>query len=880
MAQLDQTILKRNGIYRLFIDESQNDTLDNTDDVLYTVIGQSKMKSAPVNSMVKITDTTELYSTFGKRDPKMERNGCYFILWAEILLSQGRPIYMINVKEYTDAQTVEKIDLSVNVRESNAANTVEPSIRSIFDRSSGWLLDKNLLASENQDQLLTISTFREQNITVYVRPMKTTVFGQMTLKQYKERFTQLTIEDYIDDSIFVDDTFVEVYVFGRNFTSSSIATSAPLAPYMTSTGEVAIDELNGVDNLEALSLVRESNFLGKFTGSCMPEIIDESGASLFIETVINNSSKSTGLVSMVNLDAVYEYIDWDEDASGLRPLSIENDRFDLSNLIPTEIAETKVGSLTTTAGNFDTTANQKMVTTVLPKSTVNEHALELDIDDKISTHTGSTLKLSTSNDTVANEIEHTRVWELSTIAMDDKSILIHGALPKYIKVGMYSVANESSATENKYARIVSVAKLGQITLHDGSSADELVDLYKVTFDKDVRQLVVNVSNSTAEAFTYNDLLGTTVNVTANTLKHERIDIFYRPSDLNTTLKPFYLHGVTTTASQYVDNTFARQETILDYIESESISNAILDKEDNDFKYLVDSFKTFPIRESKKQLTRIADKAKRFIVLLSSPSWADFKNSNNPYFRDVDTGLVNPQYIVDGTNPNIVTTQEYTFPSKENGAALCGTFLQSFTCFDGTKSITIPSNALVALKYGEKIIDPNKNRYDICAGSDRNMGNIVYDNNGTTITGIEHKFTPNELDILEPNGFNTIILEGGEMLINGFSTGLIGENSSSASQISNVEFEIVVADEIHKILLKDVLFKENTADLRLSTKIKVNNLMNGLAVGTLESYSVQCDELNNTKATRDAGYFIIDVTMVTTNGIRIAVNRQILANSIS
>lgn len=865
MAKLNINDFKRNGTYTLFVDESQTEPIAGVE-ILHTVVGQSRYKSAPVNTLVQIDTLEELYATFGKRDGKLERNGCYFILWAEILIrEQGRPIYMLNLKNYEESQTVGKRAISGSLNSANSTTAVDIPITDIFDRSKGWQLDNTLIVKDDTDQILNISAFREQNLTVYIRPTKESVFGTMTLAEYKRRFTQLEIEDYLPTTTLVDDTFIEVFVFGRNFTKPSVATSPDMSPFMDSNGKILSDPKVNRDILTELSKVKESNFIGSFVGSYMPEIIDENGGSLFIENVINNNSKSTGLVANVNLDVVYEYIDWDEDEDGSRPLSIQLDNFGINGGSDV-VNETKIGSITTPTINLSTGVDAKMKVVAINGTNINASSGVLSVDDGAGTYTASPLTISKGSDTVSPKVGKIHAWEITTIGNSAKEFYVSETMAKYIKVGMYAKSKLTTPTLNKYAYVTSVSRIGKIK-HDAVD----YDFYRITFNEDLQGITEAVNISVDGSFT--DLVGVenTTLLTEDTTFINTFTLYNKPSSLEFSYEPFYLHGVSALNTQFVDGTSARQEQILDFVNSKSITNTLLDAETNRFTYIVDSFKTFPIAETKKQFSIIADKSKRMVALLSSPFWSDFRKSTNPYFKNSVNGIVDSKYIVSGGNKDLSYNRLFSFPNLDNGDYACGMFGTGIKYFDGTKTIIIPPNVFVALRYGDKIISPNTNRFDISAGLEDNMGVLNYDG----IIGLEHEFTNDELDYLEPFGLNAIIKSDGQYVINGFASCRNGENSSSLSQLPNTELMMAIGERLQLLLDRNAKFKRNTVELRNKITLNATDILKEFAINTLESFTVICDTTNNTVETRKLGYLILDVEIVTADGIRIAINRMVI-----
>ena len=325
-----------------------------------------------------------------------------------------------------------------------------------------------------------------------------------------------------------------------------------------------------------------------------------------------------------------------------------------------------------------------------------------------------------------------------------------------------------------------------------------------------------------------------------------------------------LKGVNMTATQLVDGTALRQNSVLDLINSRGIKAGLNQFDVYDYKYIVDAFKTYIEPTAKWQLSKFAYDTKRIAYLHSTPFIKDF--AKNVAYQDND-GVFDSKYIPTGGNEtHIGQPTTYSMPGEEFGDVATFPFAAGAIYDDGTEPTMIPGNVIGAVAYGNKHLSATKKQYSIVNGPINGIVSVP------KITDVE-KFSDYDLDNLEPYGWNMIINRQGTFEIRNDATAS-NKVKSALSFASNYELMTYLAVKGHDILERKI-GQRNNETTRIQTKGEIDAVCNALvAEGVIESYKNICDLSNNTAKLRGLGFLVLDTEVVTADGIRIAVHRII------
>lgn len=292
--QLQQ--FKSSGVYRLEFDKSQ--TVSIPAETIRLVVGHSK--KGPYNTPVFIEDTETFIQVFGSIDKTLERKGMYFHRSAIETLSRG-PIIALNLTSANDTDKIWWASLTTNgSQQDNIAIEGTDLYKNVFNRDKFWIPeDAKLLSlagntSNTSDNALTFTNIKQDPITVVARQAADTRGFNVTAREW---YGEGNVPEGIDDLDYISDYMIDVFVFKGRFVTSELNNDPTYGNYFNSNG-IITSQFNAFANLREVTLV------AKYTGSLIPDFQDNEGRMYYIETLINNESRRTGLFCAVNEDAL------------------------------------------------------------------------------------------------------------------------------------------------------------------------------------------------------------------------------------------------------------------------------------------------------------------------------------------------------------------------------------------------------------------------------------------------------------------------------------------------------------------------------------------------------------------------------------------------
>lgn len=294
--QLQQ--FKSSGVYRLEFDKSQ--TVNTPAETIRLIVGHSK--KGPYNTPVFIEDTEQFVAVFGSIDKTLERKGMFFHRSCLDALSRG-PILALNL-------TTEDIDDTINFVSPVTAGGeqgLEAAFGSdeyskIFDKDKFWtpadsklltLADNTLSSSK---RAITFANIKQDPITIVVRQAANTAGFEVTAREW---YGEGNVPEGVDDMSYVSDYMVDVLIFKGLYDAQVLNNDPVYGNMFTNEGLLR-------SQLSAFSSMREVTLLAQYTGSMIPEFMDNEGRQLYIETLINMEARRTGLFCAINEDALGE----------------------------------------------------------------------------------------------------------------------------------------------------------------------------------------------------------------------------------------------------------------------------------------------------------------------------------------------------------------------------------------------------------------------------------------------------------------------------------------------------------------------------------------------------------------------------------------------
>lgn len=300
---------KSSGVYTIEIDASENATLPLTTGRL--IIGSSRV--GPFNTVVLINDIRTLKAVFGEIDPKLEKAGSYFHRSIEVALREG-PVYAMNVlpldNEADPSSNLDKATFATFNTESaskNAGTTYQYPIVEFFNRQRLWFAESAKLTKskntstnvtvDDKNKVLSFVNLGGNNITTWVK--KATVNGfEVTAREWYTSVGASEIEfpSFVHQDDFISDYFVEVITINGDWTNHLKLSKDPIYKSFFSESGLRIEKMS-----EFFAL-REVKVINRTVGCLIPDFRDQSGITVSIDRLINNSFPTTGLMCSLDIE--------------------------------------------------------------------------------------------------------------------------------------------------------------------------------------------------------------------------------------------------------------------------------------------------------------------------------------------------------------------------------------------------------------------------------------------------------------------------------------------------------------------------------------------------------------------------------------------------
>ena len=294
------------------------------------------------------------------------------------------------------------------------------------------------------------------------------------------------------------------------------------------------------------------------------------------------------------------------------------------------------------------------------------------------------------------------------------------------------------------------------------------------------------------------------------------------------LTPVYLEGFTYLSSKPEDATVAKkvewQNKILGVISDyEGLRNGLLSQAEIDYRYIVDSFETYPTPsvELKSQLSYLAKCKELCFAILNYPSVR---------------AMVSADLATNGVFDVNKAVKSLLLPTESNGASFCA-FYTPLKFSDGYIDTIVPSAGLVSNLFMGKY--NGRFAYSIVAGP--NYGNISYQQ----LVGPDYHYSQEELHVIEPYGVNCMIYRPTfGTFINANQTAK-QTPKSALSSINVRELVIYLQSEIGKVL-QSYQWEFNNPVTRNAIKTKADIICaQAKANGGIQQFLNVMDESNNT-----------------------------------
>ena len=331
-------------------------------------------------------------------------------------------------------------------------------------------------------------------------------------------------------------------------------------------------------------------------------------------------------------------------------------------------------------------------------------------------------------------------------------------------------------------------------------------------------------------------------------------------------KTFPLEGATQTEKTI-------QELLTAIKPGTGLGNALVDKDNITFRYVVDTFGSLEAGGilNKEELSFLCKERQNASAILNAPMVKEFKAATNPSFKDSTAPYgFSVNHVATGGNLENNPTQLYTLPSINEGANYAFYYGPGLNVIENGRTKVIPPAAYVSNNYIDKFLDALP--WSIIAGPRRGVVG------GTGVQSLEYAFDKNDRDVLEPFGYNPIVFERGVGLtIKGNKTAQQGIQSALSS--AHVREVLIYIEDGLAEILKNYLFEFNSAQTRLEIKTLADNFMESVKKdGGVYDYKNIMDTSNNTNEVIDNNMGILDTFVEPVKGLEILVSRVTVLNT--
>ena len=836
---------KSSGVYRLEFDKSQVSSISA--ETIRLVAGHSR--KGPYNTPVYIEDTETFNLIFGGIDKKLEKKGMFFHRSCLEALKRG-PILCLNLAKFDSGDEASYASLKTDGADdlTNGAPSVEDTAafadfhntdKFMFPEDKAFLDVAGSLATSKT--ALNLVNLGDDNLSVIVRQSQNTAGFDISCRDY---YGQGKCPEGIDESDYVSDYMVEVFVFKGKYDAAALDIDPVYGDYFTGTGLLK-------DKLEGFSGERTVELIAQYNGSIIPNFQDLEGNGLYIEQQINAETRKTGLFCAVNEDAV--------EAGNVDLVGHVYDDAE-----PYELLSYEIGAGTSST-SYDFEAN----VAIDASETVTAAAGTIEIDASAGTGTDYSTSFPIGQFIEDDQGGYTEITN-SQFAAGVTTITFAGTAAA--QSGATSIITYTEDVHDAGARGID---LGHLTLGAVSGATvTLSDPTNAGIGLEVGDYLVaepTASNRLARITKISKNPNTGVFTVSC---HVAIDTTFDPqANASVAYKSFHK-----AASEYklwnIDKATISAQSIVDCLTAFSTSGvkaALVDRDVIDFRYIVDTFGSYEGGIlNKVQFTQIAKERQNVSCILNAPTVAEFKKSTDPSFKDAFEQKFDTRFVATGgdLSQNPVTT--YSLPSIADGANYGFYYAPGINVRENGKISTIPPAAYVSNNYIDKYSDSLP--WSIVAGPRRGIIS------GTNVVGAEYAFDKSDRDNLEPFGINPIVFERGVGLnIKGNKTAQ--QTIKSALSSAHVREVLIYIENGLADILKGYLFEFNTAQTRLEIKTLADSFMEGvLADQGVYAYKNVMDQTNNTNEVIDNNMGILDTFVEPVKGLEIIVHRTTILNT--
>ena len=301
-VKIDYSQFRASGVYTLEFDASQNVIL--TSQTIRLVVGFSN--KGPFNTPVYIPDVTTLISIFGDIDRSLENKGSFFQRSILTCLNAG-PVFALNLlrlNDDTDSADPDEVDYQAYSLDTEEYNGVVTSrlYSSYYNKERFWFADPNYflatLSVADQGKLFSLVNLGKSPMSIITRK---STDSSKPLKGYDifaiDWYGANNVPTFMHPYDYMSDYFIDVIaVYGDWTNYQALSIDPKWSTYFTENGFIK-------SRIDSFLAEPDVSIVTSVTGCIIPDFVDLNGVNQYIQTLINNSTPSTGLFCAIDEQA-------------------------------------------------------------------------------------------------------------------------------------------------------------------------------------------------------------------------------------------------------------------------------------------------------------------------------------------------------------------------------------------------------------------------------------------------------------------------------------------------------------------------------------------------------------------------------------------------
>lgn len=301
---LDLNQFKASGVYTIEYDASQSIVV--TTQTVRLVVGFSR--TGPINAPVFLQNVSTSRKVFGTIDSFLEKRGSFFHRALETCL-QTAPVFGLNLLPLNNVpvnQGGDAVDyraFAIAADEDNG--TINRALlASFYNKERFWFPDETYLQATvdakptDAGRLLNFVNLGQTVQSIIIVKSQNANKYNVTAQDYYGRGN---VPTYINPLDYLSDYFVDVYVVQGDWTNLVALSQDPLYSKYFDTRGVIVSQFANFLGLNDVTLT------GSFTGSIIPDFIDNNGSNQSIDVIVNSAVALTGIFCDLNKEKLDDY---------------------------------------------------------------------------------------------------------------------------------------------------------------------------------------------------------------------------------------------------------------------------------------------------------------------------------------------------------------------------------------------------------------------------------------------------------------------------------------------------------------------------------------------------------------------------------------------